>query len=280
MTSSCNLKSGITVFVLIAFTAIKIVKAQSVSTLMGARAAGISYTSSVLKDEWSLFNNVGGLAGVEKANTSFAVDIRPAMPGANRVAAVFSVPLHLGVVGVGFFRFGDNLYSEQLISTGYSNRFGIASLGLKVNYVQYRSEIYGAKSLVTINFGGVADITPQLSVGAYITNINQPKLSDNDERLPTKLVAGFGFKPTEKLLVTTELEKDLDYDATWKGGAEYVVHKKIFLRTGFNLHPNAAFFGVGFQTWKLKVDYALQFSNTLNFAHQISAIYFIQSSGK
>lgn len=247
---------------------------------MGARAAGISFTSSVLKDEWSLFNNVGGLAGIEKTNTSFAVEVRPTMPGANRVAAVFSFPLKFGVAGVGFFRFGDNLYSEQIISTGYSNRFGIASLGVKVNYIQYRSEAFGSKSAVTVNFGGVADITSQLSVGAYITNINQPKLSDSDERLPTKLVAGFGFKPVEKLLLVTEIEKDLEYDPTWKGGVEYVIHKKIVLRTGFNLHPNAAFFGMGFQTWKLKIDYALQFSNALNFAHQASAIYFISPQRK
>lgn len=261
-------------------SAIKIVKAQSVSTLMGARAAGISFTSSVLKDEWSLFNNVGGLAGIEKTNASFAVDVRPAMPGANRMAAVFSSPFKLGTLGAGFFRFGDDLYSEQLISMGYGNRFGIASLGLKVNYVQYRSEAFGSKSALTINFGGVADITPQLSVGAYITNINQPKLSTHDERLPTKLVAGFGFKPIENLLLVTEIEKDLEYDPVWKGGVEYVVHKKIFLRTGFNLHPNASFFGMGFQTWKLKIDYALQFSNALNFAHQASAIYFISSQRK
>ncbi|HZX74230.1 MAG TPA: hypothetical protein VFE57_07415 [Cyclobacteriaceae bacterium] len=265
---------------IIVFSTIKIVKAQSVSTLMGARAAGISYTSSVLKDEWSLFNNVGGLAGIEKINTSFAVDLHPTLLGANRMAATFSAPIKLGVVGVGFFRFGDNLYSEQMISTGYGNQFGIASLGLKVNYIQYRSEAYGTKSAVTINFGGVADITPQLSVGAYITNINQPKLSAQGERLPTKLVAGLGFKPVEKLLLVTEIEKDLDYEAMWKGGAEYVIHKKIFIRTGFNVHPNASFFGIGFQTWKLKIDYALQYSNALNFAHHASAIYFIQPAKK
>ena len=274
------MKSGITFSILIALSAIKIVKAQSVSTHMGARAAGISYTSSVLKDEWSLFNNVGGLAGVEKVNAAFAVDLHPSLQGANRMAAIFSVPVKLGVAGIGIFRFGDNLYSEQIISTGYSNRFGIASLGLKANYVQYRAEGFGTKSVVTINFGGVADITPQLSVGAYITNLNQPKLSGHDERLPTKLVAGIGFKPTEKLLLVTEIDKDLHYEATWKGGIEYVIHKKIFLRTGFNLHPNASFFGVGFKTWKFKVDYALQYSNAMNFAHQTSAVYFIQSQKK
>jgi hypothetical protein len=253
----------------------KIVKAQSVSTLMSARAAGISYASSVLKDEWSLFNNVGGLGGIKKTNVSFAADLRLAMPGANRVAVIFSSPLKTGVAGAGFFCFGDDLYSEQIISTGYGNTFGIASLGLKVNYIQYRSEPYGRKSAVSLNFGGVADITPNISVGAYMTNINQPRLS-GDERLPTKLVAGVGFKPVEKLLLVTEIEKDLSYSATWKGAAEYVVHKKIILRTGFNLYPGAVFFGAGFISRKLKIDYALQYSHEQNFAHQVSVVYILQ----
>ena len=214
---------------------------------MGARAAGISYASAVLNDEWSLFNNAGGLASINKPNAAFAVDVHPNLAGANRVAAIFSLPVKIGVAGAGFFRFGDNLYSEQIISAGYGNRFGIASLGLKVNYVQYRAEGFGTKSVATINAGGIADLTPQLSVGAYITNINQPKVSGKNEHLPTKLAAGLSFKPTEKLLLVTEIEKDLAYDPTWKGGLEYIIHKKLFLRTGFNLKPNASFFGIGFQ---------------------------------
>ena len=36
--------------------------AQSSSTLIGGRAGGLAYSSSCLDDEWSIFNNIGGLA--------------------------------------------------------------------------------------------------------------------------------------------------------------------------------------------------------------------------
>ena len=263
--------------IIIFLVATKIVKPQSVSTLMGARAGGISYASSVLQDEWSLFNNPGGLAGIEKTNVAFSYDLQGRIAGANRMAAVFSIPVKTGVIGSGFFRFGDLLYSEQIVAAGYSNRFGIASLGLKVNYIQYRAEGYGIKSAATISFGGIADLTPQLSIGVYAVNINQPRLSDNGERLPTHLAAGLGFKPTEKILLVTEIEKDLAYDPVWKGGLEYILYKKIAIRTGFNIHPHAAFFGLGFQTRKLKIDYAMQYSTTLNFSYQASAVYRLSS---
>jgi hypothetical protein len=252
-------------------------RGQSVSTLMGGRAAGLGYASSTLSDEWAVLNNVGGLAKAEKLAGAFGYDTRPKLPGAHRMAAALSVPGKIGAAGFSLFRFGDDLYSEQIISAGYGNQFGITSLGLKVNYVQYRAEGVGTKSFIGISFGGITELTKQISIGAYIVNLNQPKLSSiDDERAPTRLVAGISFKASEACLIVSEVEKELNYDATIKAGFEYSIHKKVTVRTGFNLHPNAAFFGPGFKTGKLKIDYALQYNQTLSAAHQASAIYFIE----
>ncbi len=253
--------------------------AQSASTIIGARSASMGNASSTLIDEWSLFNNIGGLAKVNETIVAFSLEAKPALPGSSRMAASFSTPLKIGALGVGVFKFGDKLYSEQIITTGFSNKFGIASLGLKLNYIQYRAEGFGTKSALSISFGGIAEITDQLSIGAYIQNLNQPKLT-NDERVPVRLAAGLSFKPTEQILIITEIEKDIEHDPTVKAGMEYCILKKVFGRTGFNLNPEAAFFGVGFKGWRLKFDYAIQYSNTLNFAHQASASYRIEKSLK
>ena len=250
---------------------------QSVSTLMGGRAAGLGYASSTLVDEWALLNNVGGLAKVEKLNAVFAYDARPKLPGSNRMAAALSMPVKIGGVGFSLFRFGDDLYNEQILSVGYGNQFGITSLGLKVNYVQYRAEGIGNRSFIGLNFGGITQLSKQISIGAYIVNLNQPKLSSiDDERAPTRLVAGISFKASEECIIISEVEKELDYDATIKAGIEYAIHKKIFVRTGFNLQPSSAFFGLGFKAKKIKFDYALQYNDALNAAHQASAIYSIE----
>ena len=248
-------------------------RAQSISTLMGARANGMGYASAAMVDGWSMFNNIAGLAKTESVSAAFTYDVRSALPGANRTAAVFALPTKLGIAGAGLFRFGDDLYSETMISAGFSNQLGLTSLGLKVNYIQYRAEGFGSKGVVTLSFGGIAEITPMLSVGAYITNINQPKISQDEDRVPTLLTAGIAFTPTDKLLLATELEKDLDHKPTWRTGIEYTFHKKFCARTGFNIQPNAAFFGLGFKTSKFRIDYALQNSTLLNFGHQASVQY-------
>ncbi|MBX2945987.1 MAG: hypothetical protein KF725_09140 [Cyclobacteriaceae bacterium] len=246
---------------------------QSVSTLMGARANGMGYNSAALFDTWSLFNNVAGLTKTEHPTAAFSYDLRPLLPGANRTAATCTWPVKFGVIGGGVFRFGDDLYSESLLSAGFSNQLGLAALGLKINYIQYRAEGFGTKGIFTINFGGIAELTPALAVGAYITNINQPKLSIDDDRVPTLLTAGLSFKPNDKVIIATELEKDLDYATNWKTGMEYVFHKKFCARTGFNLQPQAAFFGLGFKTSKFNLDYAIQHSEHLSLSHQASVGY-------
>lgn len=260
---------------LFSFPCAKIANAQSTSTLMGARAAGMGYTSATLTDEWVLFNNVGGIGKIKQANAAFAYEIRPALTGANRMAAEVTCPTKIGALALGLFRFGDDVYSEQLASFGFGNHLGNTSLGTKINYVQYRAEGFGINNGITFDFGGITTITPQILVGAYITNLTQSKLNNTDQLLPTKLTLGVGFKPIDNIFLSTEIEKYLDYQTTWRGGLEYAIYKKMFLRTGFNLNPNAGYVGFGGQKNKLKVDYAFRYNQLLGSSHHASAIYLL-----
>ncbi|MBT1705479.1 hypothetical protein [Chryseosolibacter indicus] len=242
---------------------------------MGARAAGMAYASSCLKDEWSIFNNVGGLSSAKETTVAFTYDVSPAFPTFNRMAALIASPFKVGTFGLGAFKFGDDLYNEQILSTAFSNKLGIASLGISANYIQYATLGFGNKSVFSLSFGGIASLTPMLDVGAHIQNINQPVISEDseEERLPTRLTIGLAFKPSSKLLISSEIEKQLDLQAIWKTGVEYQFNKKFFCRTGFNIDPDAAFLGVGFMPEKLSLNYAMEYNIRLGISHQASVSY-------
>lgn len=246
--------------------------AQSISTQIGARANGIGYATAALPDSWSLFNNPASSAQLKQASAGCTYDLRSSLTGANRAAAIINIPFSIGVTSVGAYRFGDDLYNEQIVSAGFANKFGLASLGLQVNYIQYTATGFGNKGVATVNLGGIAELTPQLSIGAYIVNVNQPTLS-GDEKLPTRLVAGIALKPSDKIFIAAEINKDLDFDAVWKIGIEYNFHKKFAARTGYNLNPNTGFFGLGFKTRRLVLDYAVQYNVLLRLSHQASVAY-------
>ena len=238
---------------------------------MGARAQGMGYASACLSDVWSLTHNVAGLAKTDHPTAAFSYHAIPSLKFFNRMAAVFAVPLKKAAAGGTLFRFGDDLYNEQVLSLGFANTFGLASLGLKANYIQHRSEGRETRAAFTLSFGGMASLTPQLCFGAHIVNINQPVIDERTgERIPTRLLAGLSLRPSDNLILSGEIEKDLEHPATLKTGLEYRVFKKVAFRTGFNLHPEAGFFGLGFKTQRFRLDYALQHNHALGLSHQAS----------
>jgi len=248
---------------------------------MGARANGIGYAASGLADSWSLFGNVGGLAAVESVTGAFSYHAHPSFRPFDRMAAVVAVPVKPGVAGVGVFRFGDDLYSEQVARLGFASQVGIASLGVQASYVQYTAEGFGTRGAVTLGLGGITRLTPWLSVGVSITSLSQPVISDDtQERVPAVLTAGLALRPSALVLVVTEIEKDLDYAPTWRTGLEYTAHKKFTARTGFMLHPQAAFLGFGFKGTVLTLDYALQFQQVPGVSHQATVGYRLRKKKK
>ena len=253
----------------------KVAIAQSISTLMGGRSAGLAYASAVMKDEWSLFNNPGGMGKITKINTAFAYEVKSQLKGANRMAALFSNPLKWGTFSTGIFRFGDDLYNEQTLSAGFGNEVGIASLGVKINMIQYEAQGFGVSRTITIDFGGITELNEQLAIGAYITNLTQSHLGDDQERLPTRLTAGVSYYPEKHIFISTELTKELEFEATWRTGFEYSVYQKVFFRTGFSLNPNAGFFGVGVRKTKIQIDYGVQLNQLTGASHQASASYWL-----
>lgn len=242
---------------------------------------GLGYASSCLEDEWALFNNSAGLASTDRPIVAFSYEAHPSFNSFNRMASLFVLPVGPGVAAVGVYRFGDDIYNEQVLSVAFANTLGLASLGLKMDYIQYYAEGFGNAKALAVSFGGIARLTPTLSVGAHIVNLNQPKITKHtDEILPTLLIVGLRITPSKKIFVISEIEKDLSHDLTWKTGMEYQVHKKIAARTGFNHRPQAAFFGLGLNTKKFDIDYALEYHFNVGPIHQASVSYQFQRKPK
>ena len=215
--------------------------AQSVSTLMGARQSAMGNASATTADHWSLYNNIGGLGKIIERSVAFSYEAVPSLIGANRMALVISLPSKWVNVAIGSFRFGDAIYSEQLLSAGFANTFGNTSLGAKINYVQYKADGFSTQRGVTIDFGGITQLTSQLKIGAYITNLTQSSLQNKEgDRLPTQLILGLGINPSEKVFISTELVKDVDHKPIWRTGIEYILYKKISFRTSRCLRSRTA----------------------------------------
>ncbi len=239
---------------------------------MGARPASLGNASLTLRDEAVLFNNVGALAWLDNPSAFFASETTPSLPGANRVAASIQVPTGIGVLAAGAFRFGDKLYSEQMVIAGYGHRIGSTSLGAKTSFLQYRADGYETRTAITIDVGGLTRLTPSWTIAANLCNLTQASIAG--ETLPVILSLAASWQ-SDRLHATAELEKRLDASVQLKGGAEFVLGKRLFLRTGFGLLPVRLSFGLGAKSKRLSLDFSTAYQRSVDFIYKASAGYAI-----
>ncbi|SHJ10429.1 hypothetical protein SAMN02745146_2295 [Hymenobacter daecheongensis DSM 21074] len=249
--------------------------------IRGARAAALGNASVALADGWAMGNNVAGLGQLTEAFGGVYAENRFLIRALSNAVLTAALPLgrlpnsgkaRNGVVGVEVQRFGDKLYSEQRIGTGYGYKGGLFSLGARVDVLQVSIEGLGSRRAVAASLGGQAEVVPRrLFFGAYIYNINQAKLARyDDERVPTVLKAGLSYQPAEKVRLNVETEKDVDQAADFKAGLEYQAVEALAVRAGFTSLSQQTSGGVGLRAGVFRLDYAAVWQSRLGLSQHLS----------
>lgn len=247
---------------------------------LGARAAALGNASVTLPDLWALNNNVAGIGSLKQPQVGAYAENRFGVRAFTTVALQAVYPTtRYGNYGLSLSRFGDELFSQQHVGVGIGHKLGQFSLGAKVDLWQVAAQGYGSRKAVALSVGGQAEVVPGLYFGAYAYNLNQAKLAQfDDERLPTTMKAGLGYRPYQKLLLLAETEKHIDHPANFKAGIEYqLLQEKVALRTGFSSLTNRVTFGLGFRARQLYCDYAFGSTTPLGISHHLSLSYTIKS---
>jgi hypothetical protein len=240
----------------------------------GARSVGIGNAHATLGDVWSVFNNIGALSHISSSQVSFSYDHRMNMNELTTLAAGAVIKGENSAFGLGVSSFGSELFSQNQIGIGFSNQLGITSLGIKVSYFQTSIEGFGRGASPLLEFGGVAELTPELFFGAHVYNITMAKYGKNNlERLPTVVKAGISYRPSEKVMVNIEAEKDILLEPLIKMGIEYNLLDRFWARAGMNTNPGILFFGLGFKPRRFHIDYAMTQHPVLGAFHHFSFNY-------
>ncbi|MFY0624989.1 MAG: hypothetical protein JXR07_01760 [Reichenbachiella sp.] len=241
---------------------------------MGARSASLAGSSVTLMDQWSSFNNIGALSYVEDINIFATYKNLYGLPELSSMAVGVTLPVWIGTATLGAYRFGGDLLNDHRVHAGFSNRFGIVSLGANFSYFQLNIEGGGTQTNFLFDFGGHAKLSEQFYFGAHISNVNQAKLSDlTGEKISTIMKTGLSYRPNEHLMINSEIEKSIDDDFRIKIGIEYEIINSVFARTGILTSPFNSNFGIGFEPGQISVDYAFGMHQDLGDFHQFSFTY-------
>lgn len=260
--------------IILAIFIVHSVSGQSDLTNLGARSHAMGNASVALKDDFSIFNNIGASAAIDDILLVSFFSHKFGFAPFRNIGAGVAYPHDIGVFSLSVRRFGEELYHEQHVGFGFSNKLGIVSLGLKVNYSQYSVMEMGTSGVAHIEFGGVAELFPTLSFGAHIYNLTQAQLhSDRGVSLPVIVKSGFAYNPVDELTLSVAVEKNTEQDTRVAAGLEYVFLHKIQLRSGMSTAPFRQHYGLGFSPYNFSFDYAMDNHNVLGLSHQLSVRY-------
>jgi hypothetical protein len=247
------------------------IHAQSIYAPVSSRVIGMGDAAVTMEGHWASFQNTAGITTTERIQAGLTYENRFGMTGMDFMGVGMTGELPFGHLAINAFRFGDELYNEHKLSLGYATQLGIIKLGGRVNYLQYHVMDFGTNATYSVDFGGIATITPQLIVGAQALNITQSTLQSSEEqRVPTLLKLGISYRPRDYFMLNAEIEKDILKPAVLKLGAEYNFLEKFYLRTGVNSGSFQSFYGLGFEYLDFQWDYALSNHAALGFSHSVS----------
>lgn len=275
------MKSQTTTIQIYLFTALLLLpiflKGQEIPFL-GPRSFSLGHSSTALADEYSVFNNPGTLGIVEHGSIASGCMSLYQVDGLNSVFATYTAIFKNGAFSIGAFNLGDDIYNTNRVTLGFGNKFGLASLGTSINYNHYYFEGLDAYGFITVDVGGLAEITPFLSIAASIKNITQTRFSRyTGEYFPTLMTTCLSYKPSNLIVLNCQYDKDLENPGMLKMGLEYN-YSSLVLRAGFITNPALLSFGLGFHHKKLRIDYGIVNHHTLNSSHTISISYYFKNA--
>jgi hypothetical protein len=245
---------------------------------VGTRSSGVANASVTYADVWSTYHNQACLALVKQITAGVFYENRFLINDLGLRSAAIAVPMSkAGTFGLSATIFGYSLYNEKKAGLAYAKKFGnkIAA-GIQLDYLNtfFNDEFYGSRTSFAAEAGLIAEPISNLKIGAHVFNPTKAKIAEyGDEHIPVIMRFGVSYKFSEKVLVSSEVEKDIDFDNIFKTGLEYHPMDVLYIRAGIASNPTLSCFGFGLRIKQFIVDMSTQYHDVLGFSPQFSLGY-------
>ncbi len=219
---------------------------------VGARSTAMGHTSATLKDLWSVRNNQAGMAFLEQPIFGIAYENRFNLQELSLKSAAIVLPTQSGNFGLAYTHLGDDIYSESSINLGYARMFGERfAAGISLDYLRLSVSGVpeaGSTGAFTGALGIMGEPLDNFWIAAHLYNPFGVKLEsyEYEEEVPTIMSLGLSYLFDDLILLTTEVEKDIEEDARFKAGVEYKFISQLCFRAGIASNPSEYSAGVGF----------------------------------
>jgi len=244
---------------------------QFENTDIGARAIGLNGAFTSQSDNsLAIFYNPSGLGQMKYREVS--VFYCPSPFGISEIstaALTYAEPLKFGTVGIGIKTYGFDLYRETGVSLSYGNDFrGKIFYGFNANFYNLKIQNYNSASAFGADFGAMAYITDFLKWGFFAKNFTGTKIGEAKVKLAQVYRTGFTAQPRNDLNFILEVEKDVRYPVSFRGGMEYFINDYVDIRAGVGTEPTSFSGGITINYNIFQLDYAIYNYRDLGITNQ------------
>lgn len=241
----------------------------------GAKQIALSHSDAAQSnDVFALFGNPAGLAQLNWRE--IGIYYSPSPFGVNELAnayAAYNEPFSFGNISLGYMQYGFELYKENKVALSFSRNFDNKFfIGLTGIYQNLSIERYGNDNTFTLNIGGLYYFAVDTRIGIYAQNLLRGTYGREADQIP--FVMGFGVSHDFNNAITfnVSVEKEIDFDPSFRFGVEYDLIEYLTLRTGFMSEPSSYSVGLGIHYSFVNLDYAFFSHPDLGSTHQAGII--------
>jgi len=236
------------------------------NTTTGARGLAMAEASISYQNIDAAFSNQAGLAYITSFSATVTGERRFALNELSSFGAAAAYPTIAGTFGVQVQYYGFSDFNEQKIGIAYARKLGKKiSAGAQLSYLLTNIAQYGNSGLPVAEIGLQALVAKNLTVSTHLVSPFRSQIVE-DEFLPTVLRIGLAWKASEKVFLTVQADKDIDYDTRFRSGLEYKISDIIQFRAGVATKPAQIGLGVGFALKSgLSIDVASGYQQILGF---------------
>ncbi|MCI4671716.1 MAG: hypothetical protein MRZ79_26480 [Bacteroidia bacterium] len=246
---------------------------------IGGRAAALGNAYTAVKgDIWSSFHNPATLAGISNIEVGTYVEQRFLLSELTFGSAAIAYPFTDDQAAALFVSSrGFSAYRESVVGLAYGiTLLDKISLGARLNLANLAINNYGSVASVYGDFGVHYQFNSQIGLGASMSNINQAQVTNNfgeASTLPTIISLGVSYQPTKQVLVLVDAVKQVDQVISFRGGVEYQINEILYGRLGFGTEPLYLSGGAGVKWNGLKLDFAMSYTELLQYTPHFSVAY-------
>lgn len=253
---------------------VQLVFASNDGSPIGGRRLGLGGAYSAIRgDAWSLWANPAGITGIRRFEGGLFTESRYLLSEITAASFGAVVPFQQKhFIGASASTFGFGSYRRNEAGISYATTlYEFIHVGVKFNLLNLAISNYGSVNTFFANVGLMANVSKRFTMGFWTQNANQAKIGTlQEERLATILNGGLTFHASDKLILTSDVVKYLDYPMGVRSGFEYQFVKQFCIRAGYSTSPSILSAGAGFRIDNLSIDFANSFHERLGYTPHLS----------